>query len=287
LSTRLALEMAEIKKIGVQHHHAHIASCMAENHVHEKVIGVAFDGTGYGTDGAVWGGEFLVCDYAGFERRAHFKYVPLAGGDAAIRHPWRTALGYLHEAFGRGIPDPFPSIAEKSQRVVRGAIEKRINVVDTSSCGRLFDAVSAIAGVRLEVNYEGQAAIELEMHCADGIEDEYPFEIDGEEIDTRPLIRAVTTDVLARTPIPVVASKFHNTIAAIVVETCRRIGASEPIRRVALSGGTFQNMRLLSRSLALLRESGFEVLLHSSVPSNDGGLALGQAVIANKYLDIR
>jgi hydrogenase maturation protein HypF len=287
LSTRFALEMPEIEKVGVQHHHAHIASCMAENFVHEKVIGVAFDGTGYGTDGKIWGGEFLVCDYAGFERHAHFKYAPLAGGDAAIRHPWRIALGYLHEAFGSHIPDLFPSIPEAALRLVRAAIERRINTVDTSSCGRLFDAVSAIAGVRLDVNYEGQAAIELEMKCAEGIEGEYPFEIEHGEIDTRPLIRAVVGDVIARAPVERIASKFHNTIAAIILDVCLRIRASERLNRVALSGGTFQNLRLLSRSVGLLRGAGFEILLHAAVPANDGGLALGQAVIANQQLSAK
>jgi hydrogenase maturation protein HypF len=309
LSTRFALEMPELEKIGVQHHHAHIASCMAENHVREKVIGIALDGTGYGTDGKIWGGEFLVCDYAGFERHGHFKYVPLAGGDAAIRHPWRVALGYLHEAFGREIPELFPSIPESSLRLVTSAIEQRINTVDTSSCGRLFDAVSAIAGVRLDVNYEGQAAIELEMISGEGIEDAYPVEvdctqidtmqidtiqidtmqidtmqIDTMQIDTRPIIRAVVADVLAGAGAPRIGAKFHNTIANGIVEMARRIRAKEKIHRVALSGGTFQNMRLLSRSVALLRAEGFEVLLHSAVPANDGGLALGQAAIANEQL---
>jgi hydrogenase maturation protein HypF len=285
LSTRFALEMPDLEKIGVQHHHAHIASCMAENHVREKVIGVAFDGTGYGTDGKIWGGEFLLCDYSGFERRAHFKSVPLAGGDAAIRHPWRIALGYLYEAFGREIPDLFPSIPPSSLRVVRQAIEQRINTVDTSSCGRLFDAVSAIAGVRLDVNYEGQAAIELEMQSADGVEGAYPLEIDAElEIDTRPIIRAVVADVLARVGAPVIAAKFHNTIANVVVEIARRIRSTDHVNRVALTGGTFQNVRLLSQSVALLRAAGFEVLLHAAVPANDGGLALGQAAIASEQL---
>ncbi len=283
LSTRFALER-DLPHIGVQHHHAHIASCMAENHVREKVIGVAFDGTGYGTDGKIWGGEFLLCDYSGFERRAHFRYTPMAGGDAAIRHPWRIALGYLHEAFGRQIPDLFPTIPPSNLRVVRQAIEQRINTVDTSSCGRLFDAASAIAQVRLDVTYEGQAAIELEMRSADGIEDAYPFEIESTEIDCRPLIRAVVADVEAHLDTGVIAAKFHNTIASVVLEISRRIRATDHVNRVALSGGTFQNQRLLSRSVALLRAAGFEVLLHSAVPANDGGLALGQAAIASEQL---
>jgi len=288
LSTRFALEM-DLEHIGVQHHHAHIASCMAENHVREKVIGVAFDGTGYGTDGKIWGGEFLLCDYSGFERRAHFKYTPMAGGDAAIRHPWRIALGYLHEAFGRQIPDLFPTIPPSNLRVVCQAIEQRINTVDTSSCGRLFDAVSAIAGVRLDVNYEGQAAIELEMQSVDGIDDGYPFEIEAEpinatQIDPRPLIRAVVADVQAGVETGVIAAKFHNTIASVVLEVAISIRRADRVNRVALSGGSFQNQRLLSRSVVLLRAAGFEVLLHSAVPANDGGLALGQAAIANQQL---
>jgi hydrogenase maturation protein HypF len=283
LSTRFALEMG-LEHIGVQHHHAHIAGCMAENHVREKVIGVAFDGTGYGTDGKIWGGEFLLCDYSGFERRAHFRYTPMAGGDAAIRHPWRIALGYLHEAFGSQIPDLFPSIPPSNLRVVRQAIEQRINTVDTSSCGRLVDAVSAIAGVRLDVNYEGQAAIEFEMRSADGIEDAYSFEIEACEIDPRPLIRVVVADVQASVDTAIIAAKFHNTVARMVLEIATRIRAADHVNRVALSGGTFQNLRLLSRAVALLRAAGFEVLLHSAVPANDGGLALGQAAIANEQL---
>ena len=283
LSTRFALEM-DLEPIGVQHHHAHIASCMAENHVREKVIGVAFDGTGYGTDGKIWGGEFLLCDYSGFERRTHFRYTPLAGGDAAIRHPWRIALGYLQEAFGNEIPDLFPTIPPSNLRVVRQAIEQRINTVDTSSCGRLFDAVSAIAGVRLDVNYEGQAAIELEMQSVDDVDDAYPLEIESGQIDTRPLIRAIVADVQARVETGIIAAKFHNAIANVVLEVATSIRRADHVNRVALSGGTFQNLRLLSRSVALLRAAGFEVLLHSAVPANDGGLALGQAAIASERL---
>jgi hydrogenase maturation protein HypF len=282
LSSKYALGL-ELQAIGVQHHHAHIASCMAENHIGEKVIGVAFDGTGYGADGKIWGGEFLFCDYAGFERFAHLRYVPLAGGDAAVREPWRMALAHLRDAFGRDVPDLpiFSRVPERKLQAVSQILEKRINSVDTSSCGRLFDAVSAIAGVRLTTSYEGQAAIELEMHAESGIEESYPFEIEAGEIDTRPLIRAVASDVLRGVG---VSAKFHNTIAQIVLEVVLQMRSADKINKVCLSGGTFQNMYLLSRSVALLRRAGFEVLLHLAVPANDGGVALGQAVIAGVRL---
>ncbi len=282
MSTNYALDL-DLEAIGVQHHHAHIASCMAENHVREKVIGVAFDGTGYGLDGAVWGGEFLVCDYAGFHRAAHFKYVPMAGGDTAIREPWRIALGYLREAFGEQLPD-LPMLRRVDAGKVRGvsaALARRVNVVDTSSCGRLFDAVSAICGLRLETNYEGQAAIELEMKAAD-IEGAYDLEMHDGEIDTRPLIRAVSGDVLKGRPVEEISAKFHNAVARAIAGTVTAIGRAERIGKVALSGGTFQNFYLLTRAVALLRSAGFEVLLHSAVPANDGGLSLGQAVVASE-----
>ena len=251
------------------------------NHVREKVIGVAFDGTGYGTDGKIWGGEFLLCDFAGFERHAHFRYVPLAGGDAAVREPWRMALSHLRDAFGRELPGlPFlEKVPEQKIRAVLGMVERSLNTIDTSSCGRLFDAVSAMCGVRLETSYEGQAAIEMEMIAEPDAEDWYPFEIASGEIDTRPLIRAVAADVLKGAN---VSAKFHNTIARIILEVATQMRSAEKVNKICLSGGTFQNFYLLARSVRLLRRAGFEVLLHSAVPANDGGLALGQAVIASE-----
>src|SRR6266850_3150102 len=179
MSTKFALQQDGVEKFGVQHHHAHIASCMAENHLREKVIGVAFDGTGYGTDGKIWGGEFLVADFAGFERRAHLRYVPLAGGDAAVREPWRLALSYLRETFGSET-EPldlplFEQVDAKRRSLVGAMLGRGISTVETSSCGRLFDAVASILGVRQEINFEGQAAIELEQMIADGVEDHYRF----------------------------------------------------------------------------------------------------------------
>ena len=291
LSTKLALEMQGVEKIGVQHHHAHIASCMAENGIAGKVIGVAFDGTGFGTDGKIWGGEFLVADFAGFERRAHFRYIPLAGGDAAVREPWRLGLSYLMDTFGvraESLDLPvWKHVPAKKVATVRAMIERGINTVETSACGRLFDAVASISGLRHEVNFEAQAAIELEMSAAPGVEEQYPFEIsDGEawQIDTRPAIESIVRDVLAARPVGFIAAVFHNTVAAIVVEVCRRLRSEEGLDRVCLSGGTFQNLYLLERSVAGLRSSGFEVFLHARVPPNDGGISLGQALIANAKL---
>ena len=286
LSTQYAQRVPDLPKIGVQHHHAHVASCMAENGLRGKVIGVALDGTGYGADGKIWGGEFLIADYAGFERRMHFRYVPLAGGDAAVRQTWRPALAYLADTFGTtaefpGLA-PWREVAESHLRAVRGMIAHRVNTVDTSSCGRLFDAVASLVGLRQQINFEGQAAIELEMIAAAGVTDAYPFACDGETLDFRPAIARIVAEVRGGTPSAVIAARFHNTAADAVVDACRRLRAAEKLNRVCLSGGTFQNMKLLMRTLAGLRRLDFEVYLHAQVPPNDGGIALGQAVIASR-----
>ena len=270
LSTRYALAL-DLPKVGVQHHEAHIASCMLENGLDGDVIGVAFDGTGYGTDGAIWGGEFFAGGYAGFERRAHFRYVALPGGDAAIRAPWRMAASYRMDTFGADV------LVEPRERIVGQMIERKINTVQTSSCGRLFDAVASMIGLRHEVNFEGQAAIELEMIADEAVEDAYPFAFEGECIDFRPAIERIAGETAGKSAI---AARFHNTVAAAIVETCLRIRSESGLRRVCLSGGTFQNVLLVSRAAAGLRRNGFEVFLHSRVPPNDGGIALGQAAIA-------
>jgi hydrogenase maturation protein HypF len=278
LSTKYALEKTGLPAIGVQHHHAHIASCMAEHGLSGETIGVAFDGTGYGTDGAIWGGEFLVAGYRGFTRRAHLRYVPLAGGDAAVRENWRAALGYLADTFGADAS--IEGVAEERVRVVRRMIASGLNTVPTSSCGRLFDAVAALIGLRREVTFEGQAAIELEMIAQDGEGGRYDFAIEGDgpwQIDFRPMIGEILRDAATA---PVKAAKFHNTLSEAIVEMCRLIASESALRRVCLSGGTFQNMRLLGATTAALRRKGLEVYLHAQVPPNDGGIALGQAAIA-------
>ena len=291
MSSRFAQRLPIERKIAVQHHHAHIASCMAENHLRGKVIGVAFDGTGYGTDGKIWGGEFLIADFAGFERRAHFRYVPMVGGDAAIRQPWRMALSYLRDTFGQNSPLPdlsgLQSISEKQRALVDTMLSRGINTVETSSCGRLFDAVAALLDLRQEVNFEGQAAIELEMIALANIEQQYPFHVDeGEpaQIDMRPMIEKIVEDISSSKSPGYIAACFHNTVAAAILEVCRLIRQRDQLQRVCLSGGSFQNMYLLRRAAKALRHDGFEVFLHALVPPNDGGISLGQAAIANETL---
>ena len=288
LSTQFAQRLPLEPKVGVQHHHAHIASCMAENHLSGKVIGVAFDGTGYGSDGKIWGGEFLVADYLGFERRAHLRYVPLAGGDAAVRQPWRMAMSYLRDALGDRASLGFVELVPKANiAIVEAMLARRLNCIDTSSCGRLFDAVSSIVGLRQEVSFEGQAAIELEMVADATVESAYPYAIaDGDvaQLDMRPMIEAIMDDLARGIAAKEISAAFHNTLAAAIVEVCRRIRAAESLNRVCLSGGTFQNVFLLRRAVNALRSDGFEVFLHALVPPNDGGIALGQAVIANARL---
>ena len=281
LSTEYAMKLEGVDRVGVQHHHAHIASCMAENGLAGEVIGIAFDGTGYGTDGAIWGGEFLVAGYGGFERRAHLRYIPLAGGDAAVRQPWRSALAFLMDALGRDVPCELAP--EGHVRVVRRMIDAGVNTARTSSCGRLFDAVASLIGLRQEVNFEGQAAIELEAIVEDGCTERYQYVVEGGgpwELDFRPAVQAIVRDVEAGVARGRMAAKFHNALAEATVEICRRMGAESALQRVCLSGGTFQNVRLLGATVAGLRGAGFEVYLHAQVPPNDGGIALGQAAIA-------
>ena len=276
LSTKLALGMEGVAKIGVQHHHAHIAACAAENGLDGPVIGVAFDGTGYGTDGRIWGGEFLVVDGAHFERTHHFRYVPMAGGDMAIRQPWRMAVAYAMDA---GVEYEGP----KQAAVVRQMIGRSIHTVMTSSCGRLFDAVSALAGLRNEANFEGQAAMELESAAAGGGGEwlPYPFSIADRELDFRPMVREI---VQGGESVGAISARFHATLATATVEVCRTIAASTGLKRVCLSGGSFQNWRLLDLGVRGLRSAGFDTYLQCRIPSNDGGLALGQAVVANQML---
>lgn len=285
LSTRFARSLG-CETFAVQHHHAHVASCMAENGLRGPVIGVALDGTGYGTDSQIWGGEFLIADLAGFERHAHFRYVPLPGGDQAVREPWRMALSYLVDAFGAphaGFELPlWNTIPPRHVEVVRTMIQRGVQTVRTSSCGRLFDAVASLIGLRHEVNFEGQAAIHLETIAQPDCPDRYDFEMAAGppwQIDFRPMIRAVAADVHSRTACGVIAAKFHNTIAAVISDVCQRLRTAERLNRVCLSGGTFQNHYLLSRVVPMLGNSGFEVFLHAQVPANDGGLSLGQAAI--------
>jgi hydrogenase maturation protein HypF len=287
LSTRFALEQDPgLPRIGVQHHHAHVAACMAEHGLTGPVLGVAFDGTGYGPDGHVWGGEFLIADYAGFRRAAHLAYVPMPGGDRAVREPFRMALAHLWHAgiaWDADLP-PVRELAPADLRVLARQVETGVNAPLTSSMGRLFDAVSSLVGLRQRAGYEAQAAIELEARVDRSAPGAYPVVLQRREplvIDPVPIIRGVVEDRRAGVPIPVIAARFHRTAVKLIGEVCEQLHAMTGLRRIVLSGGVFQNVILVEAVLATLADAGFEVFTHRTVPPNDGGLALGQAMVAN------
>jgi hydrogenase maturation protein HypF len=288
-ATRWALAQPAVRRVGVQHHHAHIASCMAENRLDGRVIGFALDGTGYGTDGRIWGGEILVAGYAAFARVAHLAYVPMPGGEAAVREPWRMALAYLARHFDRSLFDldvPFVRRLDRGRADVLLRMSQRgVNSPLTSSCGRLFDAVAALLGVRQRVTYEGQAAIELEV-AMDGAEGDaaYPFGIvphgAGWEIDTRALFEHLVADLRQGMPTGQMSLRFHNGLVTACGRLASLVRDRTGLDRVCLSGGSFQNAYLLAHLPARLRSDGFEVHTHTRVPANDGGLSLGQALVA-------
>ena len=294
LATKYALDNDIPRKIGVQHHHAHIASVLAEHGLAEPVIGVAADGTGYGTDGAVWGCEMMVADLQGFERLAHLRYVPLPGGEQAVRQPWRMAATYLSQAFGEAFLDcdiPFVRQLDRSKwHMLSQMMVRNINCPPTSSLGRLFDAVAALLGLpsgSATQLYEGQAAIELEIQAAQSRQlASYPFSIDRQGntppslVDVSPMIRAIVHDIQQNIPVPIIASRFHHTIATLLARVCDEIREQTNLNIVALSGGVFQNRLLLEQLLNLLKERNFQVYINRCVPPNDGGLSLGQIAIA-------
>jgi hydrogenase maturation protein HypF len=295
LTTKYAQELAEksadVKLVPVQHHHAHIVSGMVDNGLENPVIGVALDGTGYGTDGNIWGGEFMVADYQQFSRMGHLEYLPLVGGATAIKKPYRIAIGYLQALFkGVEIKSDLPCLSGVGSievDVIRKQIDNRINAPLTSSCGRLFDAVSALIGVRSEIEYEGQAAIELEMLAYNeiGEADYYPFFIarhDGLHIiKLQDLFAAIICDLQDGITQSRISARFHNTIARIVKEMCIIISEGTGIKQVVLSGGVFQNRIIMVKTVKVLQDSGFAVFNHRQVPCNDGGISLGQVAIAN------
>jgi hydrogenase maturation protein HypF len=291
LSTRFALKRAEkddLPTIGVQHHHAHIAACMAEHGLDDSrpVIGLAFDGTGYGEDGAIWGGEVLVADYKSYERAFHLEYFPLPGGDAAIKKPARTALALLW-SLGLDWDNNLAPVAEfcaEDRTVLRTQLEKKINTPMTSSMGRLFDAAAALTGVRQSVNYEAQAAIEFEALVDPDEDGIYSFERGQAQIGVRSAVEVLIADVLAGIPIPVISARFHNGLAQMSLEVCRELRVAKNLNEVTLSGGVWQNITLLRRTLSLLENDSFVVYIHHQVPTNDGGLSLGQAAIAASRL---
>ena len=283
LSTKYALDLDGVGLLGVQHHHAHIASCLADNTADYRagdgpVIGVAFDGTGYGTDGTIWGGEFLVAGLASFERAGHLVPVPMPGGAAAIRQPWRMAAAYLNR-------DDLDVARRNAERwaAVTAMAARGVNAPFTSSAGRLFDAAAALLGVRDTINYEGQAAIELEQLADPAETGAYPAAVvagDPFQIRAADLLTALISDLTANVPAAVIAARFHHGVAAAIEAGCLLLRDRRGLTSVALSGGVFQNMLLLHATATRLEARGFRVLTHSRVPCNDGGISLGQAVIA-------
>ena len=300
LSTKYARELEEtgLPALGVQHHHAHVASCLADNERpgDEHVIGVALDGTGYGIDGAIWGGEFFEGSLEkGFTRRAHLEYAPMPGASAAIRQPWRMALAQLITLYGeedtlRLRLAAVGEAGERNVRLISRLVEHKLNTPPTSSAGRLFDAVAALVGLpgSRQTTYEGQAAIELELIAHAPTNRAYPISLRPEAgawiVETSEVVAAVVEDLIAGRPIPEISATFHHTMALIVAMVCERIRESEGVSTVALSGGTFQNMLLLTQTTGLLEEKEFVVHRHQRVPTNDGGLALGQAILADTVL---
>lgn len=289
LTTGMAQEF-KMPTVGVQHHHAHVVSCMADNGVSGEVIGVAWDGTGYGTDGTVWGGEFLVCDESSFSRVAHLYRYPMPGSDRCIYRLYRMVYGVMSELFET--PEAALErllarfdVAEAEAESLLFQLKGGVNCPITSSAGRLFDAVAAIVGLRSEASYDGQAACELEA-VATAARESYDFDLDtGAEpwvIDTRPTVRQILVDVESGREAAAVAGKFHATMAAAIVDTCEALAERSGLSRVALSGGVFQNELLTGWVLEGLRARGLTPLLHRRVPCNDGGISLGQAVCASR-----
>lgn len=280
--------------IRVQHHHAHIASCMMENELDDKVLGVAWDGTGYGTDGTVWGGEFLVADYTTFQRVGHIRTFRLPGSERSVKEPRRSALSVLFETFGEEVKelDKIPSISSfetKELRLLLEMTEKGINSPLTSSVGRLFDAVSSILGVRHKISFEGQGAMELEFRAREDFSSAYydfSLDLDNSEtdgpmvLDWRPIVSGIINDLNKRLDTGIIAAKFHNTLSKTILAVARRVG----MERVVLTGGVFQNRYLLEKTFQELEKEDFRVYTHQRVPPNDGGISLGQVAVAGHIL---
>jgi len=300
LSTRYILERAEednLPTLPVQHHHAHIASCLADNNyqAEEPVIGISFDGVGYGADGKIWEGEFLVADYQSYTRAGHLEYFPLPGGDLAVKEPWRTAVSLINNAriplnsnllsvaYAQSLPESIPGASALS--ILEGQLKTGTNAPQPSSMGRLFDGVSSLLGICHQISYEGQAAIELEALADPSESGFYSLAITQDLIfQPGPIIAEILADLDQGCNIPTISARFHNTISQLVLEVALKLKSIHDLNKVALSGGVWQNMSLLRISYRALQKAGFEVFVHKQVPANDGGLSLGQAVIGQRFL---
>ena len=285
ISTKTARQFGNLPLVPVQHHHAHIASCMAENRLDEPVIGVALDGTGYGDDGNIWGGEFLLCDLRDYTRFTHFEYIPLPGGDLAAEEPWRMAVSWLYKVYGKDFTSlKLPFLQEIEQEKIANLvrmIDRDINCPLASGAGRLFDAVSSLLGLCQVASFQAEGPMRLESIVRKEIRESYSFEMD-QVIRFGPVIRGIVDDLLAGTDLTIIASKFHNTIISVIFEASKNIRMKDGINKVVLSGGVFQNKYLMEGTISLLKENNFEVFTHHVVPTNDGGIALGQLAVAAK-----
>ena len=284
LSTKYAKEQ-NTPKMAIQHHHAHIAACMAEHGLDEKVIGIAFDGVGLGDDNKIWGGEFFVCDLADYERITHFDYVKMPGGDKATKNPWRMAVSYLHHYFGRDFNfhslDFLKDISDFDLEFVLEMLDKNLNCPETSSCGRLFDAVSALANCCTVGSFHAEAPMRLEAAINKSCDETYHFEA-GSPINLKPIFEGILESLSKKEEQGIISAKFHNTIINIIFAIVKKLRAERGINKVVLSGGSFQNRFMLEKVEKLLSGNNFEVYSHQETPSNDGSLALGQLVIAAK-----
>jgi hydrogenase maturation protein HypF len=263
---------------------------MAENGLDETVIGVAFDGTGYGADRNIWGSEFLVCNYEGFERLCHFDYMPMPGGDRASEEPWRMGLSLLYQTYGVQLADlklPFIQSLKKPElfKVIE-SIQKKINCPLSSGAGRLFDAVAAITGICIHSSFHAEAPMRLESAVESNIRDHYDYDLTG-TISFTPAIRQIVSDVISGTRPGIIAARFHNTIAEASLEAIIKISNIKDIRKVILSGGSFQNKYLLETLESVLIKNNFAVYTHARVPCNDGGIALGQMVVAARKNNLK
>ncbi|MBM3436139.1 MAG: carbamoyltransferase HypF, partial [Bacteroidetes bacterium] len=288
LSTKFAKDL-NLPTLEVQHHHAHVASCMAEFSLDERVIGVSLDGTGYGIDGNIWGGEFFTCDLSEFERVTHFEYIPLPGGDSVTKEPWRTAVSYLYKIFGKNFLNlniPFvQSLDQKKTELLLQAIDRKINCPLSSSAGRLFDAIAAITNICTVTNFHAEAPMRLENSASGTTKTGYPFAY-GESVSFQPAIREIVQDLIEGVPVPLISAKFHNTINNVIFAVVSQIRKNTGLNKIVLSGGTFQNRYILSRIEVILQKEGFEIYTQSRIPGNGGGIALGQLAIASKIREL-
>jgi hydrogenase maturation protein HypF len=290
ISTRTGLNFGRFQVVKVQHHHAHIASCMAEHLLDEKVIGVAFDGTGYGTDGNIWGSEFMICDLNDFERVTHFGYIPIPGGDSATEEPWRVAISWLYKVYGRDlfrldIPILREIDREKIEMIIK-MIDRKINCPLTSGAGRLFDAVASLMGLVHIATFQAEGPMRLESLTNKECTEVYPYSV-GKTVSFEDTIRSIVADILNNTEKVTIATKLHNTIILIIFDIVSAIRLREGINKVVMSGGVFQNKYLLEGTTELLQKNNFEVYSHASVPTNDGGIALGQLAVASKRRELK